>query len=76
MKKQKESWVSVTCKAFYADAVAQNTPKGTLGRKHTEQIALRYALQSRAIDRANRFKKFLVFSGVIGLIVFVVANWQ
>src|SRR5919109_1423330 len=58
-KKTEESWVSATAKALYADTVAKNTPRGTLGRKHTEQIALRYALQSRAIYRWNLFKKFL-----------------
>jgi hypothetical protein len=74
-KKTEESWVSATAKALYADTVAKNTPRGTLGRKHTEQIALRYALQSRAIYRWNLFKKFLLITGVIGLVLIVISNW-
>lgn len=75
-KRRKESWISVTAMAFIADAISKGTPRGTLGRKHAEKIALRYALKSRAIYRKNQLKKFLMFSGAIGLIVFVIANWQ
>ena len=75
-KRNKESWVGATAKALYIHEVAKNTPAGTLAQKHTQQIALRYALESRAIYRANQFRKWLVISGVIGLIVFVIVNWK
>jgi hypothetical protein len=74
-KKVKESWVSATVNMLIADAVAREAPSGTLAKKHVGQVALRYALQSRAIDRANRFKKFLLISGVIGLIAVIASNW-
>jgi uncharacterized membrane protein len=75
-KRNKESLIGTAATMLIADVIAREAPKGTLAKKHAGQIALRYALRWRAIDRANQLKKFLVVSGVIGLIVFIASNWQ
>lgn len=73
---KKTSWVNATANMFIADAIAQHSTKGTLGQRHAQQIALRYALKSEAIYRASQIKKWLLISGAIGLVVFVVINWR
>lgn len=76
MKKKNKSWVSSYANAVIADMASQNSPRGSLAKKHTGKIALRYALQTRAIWRLERIRKILFFSGVMGMIAFVVMNWR
>lgn len=68
MNKQKESYVRVTINALIANDAAENSPVGSLAKKHAGQIALRYALRSDAMYRANRLKTVLIASGVILLV--------
>jgi hypothetical protein len=75
-KRNKESFNSAFVNMIAADFQArEGTPRGSLAQKHAGKIALRYAYKARAIDRANRVKKFLIFSGVVGLIIYLATNW-
>ena len=74
--KNKESWVDATVTALIAQAVAEHTRRGTLARKHTRQIALRYALKSRSIYRRVLLRRVLIFVFISGMLLgTVIINW-
>jgi len=73
---KKRTWRSPYYNAVMANMASENSPHGSLAKKHTGKVSLRYALETQAVWRAERIKKIAWLSGVIGVIAFVVINWQ
>lgn len=73
-KQANDIW-SELAQAFYANAVADNSPRGSLGERHTRRIAAQHAQKYLAMDNADRARKVVIICGVIALIAFAVTRF-
>lgn len=71
---KRKSWIQPYANAVIADMASKQSPEGSLAKKHTGEVALRYALETRSIWRWELFRKVILISGLIALALIVWSN--